>query len=228
MSIPSSYMELFKSDVNYIDAHIMFASAHPKYFPSPYGSDCSTYVDQLKLFYHENPTRLSNEILNICAYRDIYHDTRNVIQIKSVLEDTVKLVHKTVQQVSDEWFVTISFNHDTYDVKQIVPLINRILEFDWILEANGNFEIFRKSGLHPHLHLRLKTVLKKSQIIEKIFRPKYVRKYVYKSQDIDVKKFEEHHISYLAFNKQDDKMEAVRKDAEYRIKHNIPEFRKNC
>jgi len=125
------------------------------------------------------------------------------------------------------WFVTIGFNHQTWNIQKCIKCIEKILGMDWIIKAKANFELFRENGEHPHIHFLLETKEPKSRILDKLFRPKYVKDIVLARSFIDVKEAQPFHDKYINLDKQTLKQEYVEKDKEWRKKHNIPDYEKN-
>lgn len=125
------------------------------------------------------------------------------------------------------WFVTIGFNHQTWNIQKCTKCIEKILGMDWIIKAKANFELFRENGEHPHCHFLLETKEPKSRILDKLFRPKYVKDIVLARSFIDVKEAQPFHDKYINLDKQTLKQEYVEKDKEWRNKNNIPDYEKN-
>lgn len=142
-----------------------------------------------------------------------------------------KQVSKMVDEVSpvdnNFWFVTIGFNHQTWSVSKCCKAIEKIISMEWIISCKANFELHRENGEHPHIHFLLETKEPKSRILDKLFRPKYVKDLVLSKSFIDVKPAQEHHRKYIELDKQTDKLEYVQKDREWRIKNGIPDYQKN-
>lgn len=138
-----------------------------------------------------------------------------------------KEVNKMVPTANGLWFITIGFNHQTWSVKECVKVIQKILGFDWIIKAKANFELHRENGEHPHCHFLIETNEVKSRILDKLFRPQYVKNVVLDRKFIDVKPGMDYHYKYINFEKVEEKSEHVEKDREWRIREGIPDFEKN-
>jgi len=142
-----------------------------------------------------------------------------------------KQVNKKAQLLeptpSGKWFVTIGFNHQSWTVEDCIKAIDKILKMDWIISGKANFELFRENGEHPHCHFVIDTKEPKSRILDKLFRPLYVKKVVFSKNFIDIKPMMDYHHKYIMLDKVSEKMECVNKDKEWRLKNAIPDFEKN-
>jgi len=122
-------------------------------------------------------------------------------------------------------FITIGFNHQTYDIKQCLACIQSVLDMSIFKNGEAVFEFHRQNGFHPHCHfiLEMHEPLRPSKVVEKIFAVKNMKKIVLSKTFIDVKPCEEYHIKYLNGDKQTDKLDCVEKDKVFRKNNNIPE-----
>jgi len=123
-----------------------------------------------------------------------------------------------------EWFITIGFNHQTWDIPSCVKVIYKILSFDWVDSGTGVFELYRTNGEHPHVHLLLdlNQDLSKSKLLEKIWATAGIKKVVLKKPFIDIKVAEEYHHNYIIGIKKPEKMPYCERDAEWREQNKIP------
>ena len=154
-------------------------------------------------------------------------DQKHYLECLRAMTDISKSLKKVMKPISHFYFVTIGFNHQTWSVAKCVTLIEKILARDWIIQAKANFELFRENGEHPHVHFYLESEYAKSTIVEKIFRPSYVRELVLKKNFVDCKIADDVHLNYIKLIKRDEKMPYVVKDIEWRNKNKIPDFEKN-
>jgi len=71
-----------------------------------------------------------------------------------------------------EYFVTIGFNHQTWNIPHCVAAIQKVLSSKWLKDGEAVFELHRANGEHPHAHfsLILENPLPKSKVVEKIFK----------------------------------------------------------
>ena len=121
-------------------------------------------------------------------------------------------------------FVTIGFNHQTWNIPQCVGVIETIMSCDWITSGRAVFELHRSNGLHPHCHFLIDSVLPKSKILEKIWAIKNIKKVVLNKSFIDYKIKNQSHDNYIHGNKVEEKMQYVELDRIWRDKNNIKQF----
>lgn len=138
-----------------------------------------------------------------------------------------KLVYEKVVTPDNLWFVTIGFNHQTWRIDKCCSAIERILDMNWVTRAKANFELHRENGLHPHVHFIIETKEPKSRVLDKIFRPRYIKDLVLARNHIDVKKAMPHHMKYIELDKTEDKMPYVEQDIKWREDNNIPNYEKD-
>lgn len=122
------------------------------------------------------------------------------------------------------YFVTIGFNHQTWDIPKCVAVINKVLSAPWVKQGEAVFELHRANGEHPHAHfvLYLENPLPKSKVVEKIFKLAGIKKVVLAKNFIDIKELTDVRKLYVRGIKQDAKMPYIKKDQEWRGKHNLP------
>jgi len=80
---------------------------------------------------------------------------------------------------------------------------------------------------NPHCHFYIETKECKSKVLDKLWRPKYVKEIVLQRTFIDIKQAEAQHLPYINLEKQTSKQECIKKDIEWRKQNNIPDFEKN-
>lgn len=190
----------------------------PKY-PQDYRSDIS-YYEVIKELY-SNPNCSQEQAKSFWISDKLWHK-----QTFALSKSIDKEVEKLEPTANGWWFVTIGFNHDTWNIKDCSKCIEGILGMEWIISAKANFELYRENGEHPHVHFLLQTKEPKSKILEKCYRPLYTKKVVFSKNFIDVKPMMDYHKKYIMLDKQSDKMENVKKDIEWRKKNNIPDYEK--
>nr|UOF82666.1 rep protein [Cressdnaviricota sp.] len=191
----------------------------PRY-PTDYRQDISYYEVMKQLYSNPNVTEQY-------AKNFFVSDKKWFNLSMNMMNDINKEVAKLTPSVNNVWFVTIGFNHQEWSVSKCCKVIENILNFDWILHAKANFELYRENGEHPHVHIYLETELPKSKVLEKLFRPQYVKKVVLSKNFIDIKKAEHYHLKYIELDKQENKQELIEKDKLWRSKNNIPDYEKN-
>lgn len=191
----------------------------PKY-PQDYRSDISYYEVITELYLNKNVTQ---EIAKQFWIADkVWHKASCALS-KSIDKE----IEKLEPTPNGWWFVTIGFNHATWDIPKCCKCIENIIKMEWVISAKANFELFRENGEHPHCHFVIETKEPKSRILDKIFRPLYTKDVVFSKNFIDVKPMMEYHKKYIMLDKQLDKMENVNKDIEWRKKNKIPDYEKN-
>lgn len=144
-----------------------------------------------------------------------------------ISRDMDKKIQKLIPTPNGCWFITIGFNHQTWTVDKCVKAIQKIINMDWVIRCKANFELFRDNGEHPHCHFYIETRECKSKILDKLWRPNYIKEIVLKRNFIDIKEAGDQHQKYINLEKVDEKMECVKKDKEWRLSNNIPDFEKN-
>lgn len=224
---------------DYIEGHLAWIKNNPKFQPkyvSSYGYDY--YEIMRELYTVQRVIRKYDVCEHICTYKEnpfiqdfakkqwiadkAWHKASNALS---------KAIDKEVEKLEPTpngmWFVTIGFNHQTWNVKDCCKAIQKILEMDWIISAKANFELHRENGEHPHVHFLIETKEPKSRILDKLSRPLYVKKVVLSKNFIDIKPALDYHHKYINLDKQTDKQEFVEKDRVWRLKENIPDYEKN-
>lgn len=208
--------------IDYRNAHLAWLKStrdfEPKY-PADYKS--ASYLEVMENLY-SNP-----ELTQNMAHAMYISDRKWYIDSKRISKQIEKEVLKSIGEQSQMWFVTIGFNHQTWTISKCVKVIEKIMQMDWVNACKANFELYRENGEHPHCHFYIKSSLPKSKILEKMYRPKYVKELVLSKNFIDVKPAEIVHSNYIKLIKQEKKMPYVEKDIVWRQKNNIPDFEKN-
>jgi hypothetical protein len=204
----------FPSD-DYKSLHLSWISNHPNFLPQ--GQNVTTRG----VLYSETMQHLYLEplVTNYMAYCFFEND-------KQWLLDLVRHSNP-ITDVNNElgWFITVGFNHQTWNVKNCVKVIEKILELGWISTCTGRFELHRENGLHPHVHFYLFTHDKmyKSKILEKIWAVRGIKGVCLSKSFIDVKQAQPHHAKYIDLDKVQSKMRFVDLDKIWRAENNIPE-----
>lgn len=152
--------------------------------------------------------------------RDMEHHRNNTNALEKIMIDLGKSYEKT-------YFVTVGFNHQTFNPKTFIAYVETVKSFDWIKVFKAKFEIYRENGEHPHCHMKIETALPKSKIIEKLHRAKFGKTLILKKEFIDVKPFCAYHEMYLEGNKKEEKMKYVELDKVYRASHGIADMYTN-
>lgn len=211
--------------VNYVALHLTWLKKHPSFLPKHAVKTKHdwTWLDVCNDLYGDDTRTWEhrNELARIFLQDDIKWSVEYFSQIKLIETPVIDL---------GKWFVTIGFNHQTFDPKQVKLFISNLFTLKFFDDGSfGVFEYYRANGEHPHIHICLKTSVKtKSQIVQQIFRSKNASKFILNKNFIDVKPFEKYHDEYLAGNKTEDKMSFVERDKSWRFENNYPDiFNKN-
>lgn len=209
---------------DYKNAHIAWLKSCRDFVPK-YPADYSIpYIDVMTALYGGQS---GNQIPEAMAEAMFISDKAWYKKSKKIAREIDKKVEQLEPTPNRLWFVTLNFNHATWNIKDCVKCIKNVIGMEWVIFAKANFELFREGGEHPHCHIYLETKEPRSRIVDKIFHPKYTKKVIFAKNFIDVKPAEDWHIDYIKLNKKDEKMEKVDLDIEWRKKNGIPDFEKN-
>lgn len=193
---------------NYKTVHLQWIKKHPMFVPDGYEyfGSCP-YIEIMTQLY--SSTRVTNIHAKMLYDGDIQWKKKS----EAILNG---------RNTSTTCFVTIGFNHQTWNVPACIAVIEKIKSFDWVKKFTGVFEFNRENGFHPHVHMIIETDLKKGKVIEKIWAAAGIKKVVLKKSFIDYKASESYHFDYIAGKKCDNKMPYVEADYLYRVANNIP------
>jgi len=208
---------------DYKSAHLAWINSTRTFTPqnvSDYRYDIS-YLEIMTSLYSQS--NVSQEFAKACFVSDKAWFRRTA----TISKEIDNAVTKLVPTPDGRWFVTIGFNHQTWSIDKCHKAILKILGMDWILKAKANFEMFRENGEHPHVHFLLETKEPKSRILDKLFRPNYIKELVLKKSFIDIKPAEKYHDDYINLVKMEQKQKYIEMDVIWRLKNNIPDYEKN-
>lgn len=202
-------------------AHLAWIKSTKNFVPK-YAHDYSEpYYDiMVELYRNNSVTQNFAEIL-------FEADKKWFIDSKKISKQIDKQIESKQPVPTGYWFVTLGFNHDTWTIKDCDTCIRKILGMEWIIQGKANFELHRENGEHPHCHFFIETKEPKSRILDKIFRPLYTKKVVFKRNFVDAKIAMDYHHDYINLIKQESKMSFVEKDIAWRKKNNIVDYEKN-
>ena len=210
--------------MDYKNLHLDWISKNPKFQPK--GLNFDDYRLVMSTLY------LKNNVTQDHARMFFESDRRKMlssqIQIADLFREDVKYLKSNAN--ADKLFITIGFNHQTWDVPSCVKVIETIIGFDWIKTAEARFELFRENGRHPHVHFLIQTVypIPKSKVLEKIWATRGIKKVCLKKSFIDFKIAADYHSDYIKLLKKDSKMQYVEQDIAWRDENKIPQvFEKN-
>jgi len=204
--------------MDYKSLHIVWLKSHPNFIPK-YPQDYDRpYIDVIKSLYMNQNISQAHAMVFFESDRH-WFDTSNVI-IKEMLKQDRK------GQEQQRLFITIGFNHQTWNIPDCLKVIEKIKQFDWIKRLKGRFELHRTNGEHPHVHflIELNEQLPKSKVLEKLWATRGIKKVCLKKSFIDYKIAQDYHNAYIMLDKCKEKMEYVNKDIQWRLGNNIPEL----
>lgn len=203
---------------DYKSLHLAWLKSHPQFVPKHqqvYSSE-PYYEIIIEIYKHH---ACNQE----CARRLFAADMKWKKETDDIIRTLTKDAHKSDPLAPI--FVTIGFNHQTWDIPSCVKVIENITTLGWIGSIHAVFEYHRENGLHPHVHMLItpNEPITKSKTIEKIWAAKGLKKVCLKKSFIDYKVACDYHHKYINLEKIENKMEYVAKDIEWRSKNGIPE-----
>lgn len=205
----------YNPSMDYKSAHLSWVKSHPNFIPERTAMVGTEYFESLKFLYYSVESK--------------YVDNKFAYQLREsdiIYDDSLKLdlLPNSVTTDAPKFFVTIGFNHQTWNINTCVKVIETILSFDWIISCRSVFELHRENGEHPHCHFLMETTkMYKSKILEKIWATRGIKSVCLKKSFIDCKPAEQYHEDYINLIKQESKMKYVAMDTKWRSRHNIPE-----
>lgn len=205
--------------MDYKSLHLSWLRKRPTFIPkNHYLYSGEPYFDLMEFIYNNQS----------CTQDHAYEFWRSDMLWEKQVEEQVKNVTKNVykNEPVSSVFVTIGFNHQTWDIPSCVKVIKKICSFDWILTVRAVFELHRENGLHPHVHMLINpsVPITKSKMIEKIWAAAGIKKVCLKKSFIDYKIAADYHHKYIMGEKQENKMKYVLADIEWREKNGIDHF----
>lgn len=206
------------------DAHILWVKNH-KDFAEQINNHTETlygYIDVLRMMYfgdgRERPEWLHLEMERLAEH----NLKKDMLRFQEAQTALIQVNNPTIEK--PDWFITIGFNHQTWDVPKCKDVILKVLQLPFIKSCEAVFELHRENGLHPHCHFYVETHSKipKSKILEKIWASAGIKKVVLAKNFIDIKVAQPVHLGYIKGNKQDKKLPYVEQDKKWREENNIP------
>lgn len=219
-------MNTYNPAYDYVSAHLAYASSHPNFVPKGI-TIATTYYDVLAEQYiieSFNNTPLDvvrqrkNKLAWICFKSDLAW-----VKERKLIEESLTMISEP--QIKES-FITIGFNHQTFNIKKCLALVKTVLGLSIVLDGSfGVMENFRANGEHPHVHFKVfhNKETCKGALVQTIERAKNAKKYITNRNFIDVKPFMDYHNQYLEGNKTAEKLPYVAKDRLWRAKNNIPD-----
>jgi len=224
-------MEKSFDDTNdYVNLHLEWILSNTRYAQANDGVHCC-YYDIMNSVYKDMDVKK----MCTCNFVVTPHRQRNHTAFKLLITDMItskrnQSVLKNMEKLAMEdhgstnkYFVTIGFNHQTFNVKDFLKSINVLFRKSFVLSAEGVFEIYRTNGEHPHIHIIMEVPkIRAGIVVTKIFQTAGMSKIVLSRNFIDVKPCEEYHYKYINGEKIEEKMGCCEKDKLFREKNNIP------
>lgn len=214
------------AEKDYVSAHLQWIQNHPRFVPKEqtffqYGY---SYYDMMKeLYVNQKSHKYIQDYAHNTWISDIHWHKKSYLLSNEIQKE----VEKLEPTPNGMWFVTIGFNHQTWNISDCCKCIEKILAMEWIISAKANFELYRENGEHPHVHFIIETKEPKSRILDKLFRPLYVKKVVFSRNFIDIKPMMEYHHDYINLIKVSEKVKFIEQDKAWRQKNKIPDYEKN-
>ena len=203
------------------NAHLAWLNDNPKFIPKYPADYDMPYLKVMSYLYHSEKFPQSMAEIMYEA------DQKWLIDSKQIGIEIKKKILKTTLVSSDYYFVSIGFNHMTWNAKDCVKAIQKILSQQWIIQGKAQFEYYREGGTHPHCHFYIETKDKKNEIIRQIYKGGYMKKLIIGKNSIDVKEGTEYRNEYINLFKKPEKVPLIKKDIIWRQQNNIPIFTKN-
>ena len=206
---------------DYKNAHLAWLKATPSFIPKYSGDYSVPYLEVMSSLYRPDtfPQAMARDMF--------YCDKIWFRESKQIAKEVEKEIEKLKPSSSDYYFVSIGFNHMTWNAKDCIKAIQKILSQNWIIQGKAQFEYYREGGTHPHCHFFIETKDKKNEIIRQIFKGGYMKKLIIGKNSIDVKEGTDFRNEYINLFKTNDKIELIKKDIIWRKENNVPVFEKN-
>lgn len=207
--------------------HLAWIKRHEKFVPKGgYLFDSVPYYDVMSDMYQYQKACSQN-----CA-KLFYESDLKWFELQEKQQNQIaKSVLQSDPEHLREIFVTIGFNHQTWDIPSCVKVIEKIVNASWVHSVRAVFELHRKNGEHPHCHFLIKQSDQltrkdrtKSKVLERLWAIAGMKKVCREKSFIDYKIAETWHYDYIELKKTSDKMPYVDKDKQWRIENNIPEY----
>jgi len=204
--------------MDYKSLHLAFLKMNQQFCPK-YSQDYSEpYINIMSELYR------NRNVTNIHAKIFYEADMQWQKACLDAIKFDIKQAHKS--DPTAPVFVTIGFNHQTWNIASCVKVIETIVKRDYIKTIHAVFEYHRETGFHPHVHMLItpSEPLCRTKLIEKIWATAGIKKVCLKKSFVDYKLAADYHHKYINLEKKDSKMPYVAKDIEWRHQNGIPEF----
>lgn len=203
--------------MDYKSLHLQWILRHPNFLP--FGDHYDDYHMVMDVLYRKP------NVTQDLAKMFFESDRKCLLKYDQAMNLLNRQDLKDLNSETNKLFITIGFNHQTWDIPSCVKVIERILDFDWVKNGKARFELFRQNGEHPHCHFLIETThnIPKSKVLEKIWATKGIKKVCLKKSFIDYKVAGDHHDDYINGIKVIEKMKYVEQDIEWRAANGIKE-----
>lgn len=213
--------------MDYKSLHLAFLKSHPQFTPKYSYDYTEPYYNVMAELYRTRNFvggRYVDRVTNVHAQMFYESDMLWQKACQQAIKSDIRDAHKNDPLAPV--FVTIGFNHQTWDVPSCVKVIETIKSRPWIKTIHAVFELHRDNGMHPHVHMLItpSEPLTKSKMLEKIWATAGIKKVCLKKSFIDYKLASDYHHEYILLNKKESKMQYVAKDIAWRKENDIPEF----
>jgi len=204
--------------MDYKSLHLKWIKQTPSFSPKFAQQFTEPYYDIIVELYKKS--FVTNDVARQFFATDMQWHNQSNQQLLSLTKEVTK------SNPMSPLFVTIGFNHQTWNIPSCVKVIENIIKFDWIASIYAVFEYHRENGLHPHVHMIiiLATPLSKSKVLEKLWAAGGIKKVCLTKSFIDYKLAEEYHYKYIKGEKKESKMPFVEQDKIWRNKNKINDF----
>lgn len=203
------------------NAHLAWLKATPSFIPKYSGDYSIPYLEVMSSLYQ------NEKIPQSMAEAMFFCDKLWYKQSKEIAKEVEKAIQKVAPSSSDLYFVSIGFNHETWNAKDCIKAIQKVLAQQWIIQGKAQFEYYRKGGTHPHCHFIIETKDKKNEIIRQIFKGGYMKKLIIGKHSIEVTDGTDYRVDYINLFKKEEKVPLIKKDIIWRQENNVPIFEKN-
>lgn len=204
---------------DYKSLHLSWIKSHPQFVPKGHHDFCGEpYYDLMLQIYKREECKQKGAQMFFAADMKWHYESQRMIN--SLTKEAVKA------DPMASIFVTIGFNHQTWNISSCVKVIQKICSFEWIGTIRAVFELHRENGLHPHVHMLITPSLPitKSKVIEKIWATAGIKKVCLQKSYIGYKIAMDYHHKYILGEKCENKTKYVLLDQEWREKNDIDHF----
>ena len=133
---------------DYKAAHLAWIASETKkgFIPKHYGDWVYNipYIEMMRYTYAQSNSTQQTAEWFYNADKLWFRESRKISR------DMDKKIEKSIPTPNGEWFITIGFNHQTWTVAKCVKAIQKIIDMDWVISCEANFELYRENGEHPH------------------------------------------------------------------------------